>query len=160
MLNSSARGGGVAEMLPKVVSILRELGVDVHWYVMSSEQPGYFQLTKRLHNLIHGHGDPTLGPEEQQLYESVSREVADELCKLLSPNDVLVAGCVVVFALSIESLGLVPAVALTSFLLSIADRHVELVSAFIVALVLALFSWLVFTVALSMSWPAFGYLFH
>jgi putative tricarboxylic transport membrane protein len=73
---------------------------------------------------------------------------------------VLVAGSVVVFALSIESLGLVPAVALTSFLLSIADRHVELVSAFIVALVLALFSWLVFTVALSMSWPAFGYLFH
>jgi hypothetical protein len=73
---------------------------------------------------------------------------------------VLVAGSVVVFALSIESLGLVPAVALTSFLLSIADRHVELVSAFLVALVLALFSWLVFTVALSMSWPAFGYLFH
>jgi putative tricarboxylic transport membrane protein len=73
---------------------------------------------------------------------------------------VLVAGSVVVFALSFESLGLVPAVALTSFLLSIADRHVELVSAFIVALVLALFSWLVFTVALSMSWPAFGYLFH
>jgi putative tricarboxylic transport membrane protein len=73
---------------------------------------------------------------------------------------VLVAGSVVVFALSIESLGLVPAVALTSFLLSIADRHVELVSAFIVALVLAVFSWLVFTVALSMSWPAFGYLFH
>jgi hypothetical protein len=53
---------------------------------------------------------------------------------------VLVAGSVVVFALSIESLGLVPAVALTSFLLSIADRHVELVSAFIVAHVLALFS--------------------
>jgi putative tricarboxylic transport membrane protein len=73
---------------------------------------------------------------------------------------VLVAGSVVVFALSIESLGLVPAVALTSFLLSIADRHVELVSAFIVALVLAVFSWLGFTVALSMSRPAFGYLFH
>jgi putative tricarboxylic transport membrane protein len=70
----------------------------------------------------------------------------------------LVAGSVIVFALSIESLGLVPAVAFTSFLLSAADRRVDLGSALAAAAVLALFSWAVFTVALSMPWPAFGYL--
>lgn len=72
---------------------------------------------------------------------------------------VLVAGSVIVFALSIESLGLVPTVALTSFLLSLADRQVRILSSLIMALVFALFSWLVFSVALSISWPAFGYLF-
>lgn len=71
---------------------------------------------------------------------------------------VLVAGSVIAFALSIESLGLVPAVALTSFLLSMADRQFRLVPSIAAALVLAVSSWLVFTLALSMPWPAFGYL--
>lgn len=72
---------------------------------------------------------------------------------------ILVSGSVVTFALSIETLGLVPAVALTSFLLSLADKEVELRSAAVTALCLALASWLLFDVALSMSWPAFGPVF-
>jgi putative tricarboxylic transport membrane protein len=71
----------------------------------------------------------------------------------------LVAGSVVTFALTVESLGLVPAVALTSFLFSLADRQVKLPSAAATAVVLALFSWLLFDVALTMSWPAFGTVF-
>ena len=60
MVNSTARGGGVAEMMPRMITIFRELGVDVRWAVIGSDNPGFFRLTKRLHNLIHGSGDPAL----------------------------------------------------------------------------------------------------
>src|SRR3954447_12285009 len=60
MLNSSAHGGGVAELMPPLVACLRELGVEAQWLVMQAATPAFFQLTKRLHNLIHGHGDPAL----------------------------------------------------------------------------------------------------
>src|SRR5262245_43846336 len=54
MLNSTARGGGVAEMMPREVAMLRELGVDTRWAVIEPADPEFFPLTKRLHNLIHG----------------------------------------------------------------------------------------------------------
>jgi len=90
MVNSTAKGGGVAEMMPKLVALLNELGVETEWVVMGTEQPGFFDLTKRLHNLIHGHGDPGLGDEEQQLYAAVSSENATEMKRRLRPDDILV----------------------------------------------------------------------
>jgi putative tricarboxylic transport membrane protein len=71
-----------------------------------------------------------------------------------------VGGAVLAFAASVESLGLVAAVAITSFLMSLAERNVRLGSAVGAAVVLSSFSWLVFVYALSMPWPAFGYLLH
>lgn len=90
MINSTAQGGGVAEMLPRLVSLLSELGVETHWLVMQTERQEFFPLTKHLHNLIHGSGDPTLTPEDKQLYDQVSEEVADALVPLLAPDDILV----------------------------------------------------------------------
>ena len=90
MVNSTATGGGVAEMLPKMVSILRELGIETEWAVIGSSEPAFFTLTKRLHNLIHGVGDPQLGGPERELYEAVSRENASALETRLGPRDVLV----------------------------------------------------------------------
>jgi trehalose synthase len=90
MVNSTERGGGVAEMLPKLVSILRELGLDIDWLVMGTEETAFFDLTKRLHNLIHGAGDPGLTDEDQKLYAAVSSENASELKQRLGKNDILV----------------------------------------------------------------------
>ncbi len=90
MVNSTSRGGGVAEMLPKVVSILRELGVATEWVVMGTEQVEFFDLTKRLHNLIHGEGDPNLDDDDRHLYGAVSSENAVELKRHVGRNDVLV----------------------------------------------------------------------
>ena len=50
MVNSPPRGGGVAEMLPKVVSILQELGVPTEWVAAGTSRPEFFELTKRIHN--------------------------------------------------------------------------------------------------------------
>jgi trehalose synthase len=90
MVNSTAKGGGVAEMLPMMVSLLRELGVKAEWAVMGTERQEFFPLTKKLHNLIHGHGEPELSNKERELYETVSRENAALFRDRLKPDDLLV----------------------------------------------------------------------
>lgn len=91
MVNSTAQGGGVAEMLPKVVSILRELGVSTEWAVIVSEEERFFQLTKHIHNLIHGSGDPHLSDDDRALYRSVSENMAEGLARRMDPGDPVVA---------------------------------------------------------------------
>ncbi len=90
MVNSTARGGGVAEMLPKVVHLLQELGIDVRWLVICPEQPEFFELTKRIHNAIHGVPVGDFSANDKALYDEVSREHARELSPLLRDQDVLV----------------------------------------------------------------------
>jgi hypothetical protein len=90
MVNSTAQGGGVAEMLPKVVSILRELGVSTEWAVIVSEKDRFFQLTKHIHNLIHGTGDPHLSDDDRALYRSVSENMAERLARRVEPGDPVV----------------------------------------------------------------------
>jgi trehalose synthase len=90
MVNSAAQGGGVAEMLPMQVLLLRELGVDTHWAVIGSNKPEFFKLTKRLHNLIHGEGDPELNPADRALYDEVNRNNAEQLRAHLKPGDILI----------------------------------------------------------------------
>jgi trehalose synthase len=90
MVNSTASGGGVAEMLPTLVTLLRELGVATRWVVIESDRPEFFALTKRIHNMIHGVPQPPLGAGDAALYDAVSRANADALLAQLSPKDVLV----------------------------------------------------------------------
>lgn len=84
MVNSTRQGGGVAELLPPLIGMMRDVGVDAGWLVMEAAEPAFFHLTKRLHNLIHGEGDPNLGPVERQLYERVSHEAAEALRRRIS----------------------------------------------------------------------------
>jgi trehalose synthase len=90
MLSATASGGGVAEMLRPIVALLRELGVRLEWLVMQPRQAGFFPLTKRLHNLVHGIGDPRLGPDDRALYDKVSDEGAAELATLMGRRDVVI----------------------------------------------------------------------
>ncbi len=90
MVNSTATGGGVAEMLPTMITLLRDLGLDIDWVVMGTEEMAFFDLTKRIHNLIHGHGKPSFRAEDRALYEAVSRENAEAMKQLVGPNDILV----------------------------------------------------------------------
>jgi trehalose synthase len=53
MVNSTAVGGGVAEILSRVIPMLRELGLDARWRVMEAG-PAFFDVTKRFHNALHG----------------------------------------------------------------------------------------------------------
>ena len=90
MVNSTAEGGGVAEMLPKMVKLLRELGLRIQWVTIGTDRAEFFALTKRLHNMIHGEGEPSLGGGDQELFDSVNRQAADALKPHLSPEDIVV----------------------------------------------------------------------
>ena len=84
MVSSTAKGGGVAEMLPTIVSLLRDLGIRVEWLVIGASEPAFFELTKRIHNLIHGVGAPDLGEPERMLYQRVNLENAEALRALVA----------------------------------------------------------------------------
>jgi trehalose synthase len=88
--NSTAKGGGVAEMLPKFCTVLTELGVDNTWFVIGADRPAFFDLTKNLHNLIHGAGTPELGEAERALFEDINRRNADEIAGRIGADDILV----------------------------------------------------------------------
>lgn len=90
MMNSTANGGGVAEMMPKMVSILRQLDVNTEWLVFSPKSKEFFRLTKRIHNLIHDFGTPGFNDDEKALYDAASNAAADQLEKIISPHDIIV----------------------------------------------------------------------
>lgn len=90
MVNSTSRGGGVAEMLPTMVSLLRQLGVSTEWVVMETDHPEFFPFTKRLHNLIHGEGDPDLDDEDRSLFEEVAESNAGQLRRWVSEEDIVI----------------------------------------------------------------------
>lgn len=52
-INSTAVGGGVAEILNRMVPLLRELGVDARWDVIKGGER-FFEVTKKFHNALHG----------------------------------------------------------------------------------------------------------
>src|SRR5215218_2982507 len=72
-VNSTARGGGVAELLQSLVAYVRGADFDCRWTVIAGN-PGFFELTKRIHNRLHGvAGDGgDLGEAEHAIYDEVS----------------------------------------------------------------------------------------
>ena len=52
-INSTARGGGVAEMLTSLIAYTRGAGVDARWVVIEGA-PEFYRVTKRIHNRLHG----------------------------------------------------------------------------------------------------------
>ncbi|MEJ2482006.1 MAG: glycosyltransferase [Gemmatimonadota bacterium] len=90
MVNSTSRGGGVAEMLPTVVTLLRDLEIPTEWVVIESSDPAFFRLTKQLHNLIHGAGEPDLEEGARELFERENRTNAEFLADRMAPGDVLI----------------------------------------------------------------------
>jgi trehalose synthase len=53
MVNSTAVGGGVAEMLHRVVPLLNELGIETKWEVIKGGAD-FFDVTKAFHNALQG----------------------------------------------------------------------------------------------------------
>jgi trehalose synthase len=90
-VNSTAAGGGVAEMLQTLLSYARGAGVDARWLVIEGD-PEFFAITKRIHNGLYGSaGDGgELGRAERRHYERVLQRNADELLALVRRGDVVV----------------------------------------------------------------------
>lgn len=72
---------------------------------------------------------------------------------------IFVLSAVVIFAVTVRTLGLIPCIGLTAFCFSLADREFKLVPALIAAVSLSALSWLIFVYALKLPWQAFGTVF-
>jgi trehalose synthase len=88
-VNSTATGGGVAEMLEVLVGYIKDLGISVSWLVITGDAE-FFAITKRLHNQIHGDlaGGP-LGAADAQHYMRMLTANAAELLGRIRPGDVV-----------------------------------------------------------------------
>ena len=53
MVNSTAVGGGVAEILDRLMPLLGELGLQARWDVVTGGED-FFKVTKSFHNALHG----------------------------------------------------------------------------------------------------------
>jgi trehalose synthase len=89
-VSSTARGGGVAEMLRSLLGYVQGAGLDGRWVVIDGS-PDFFGVTKRLHNRLHGEaGDGgELGARERDVYEACCARNAGELAERLRPGDLV-----------------------------------------------------------------------
>jgi trehalose synthase len=90
-VNSTARGGGVAELLQSLVPYARGAGADVRWVVIEGT-PEFFATTKRIHNRLHGApGDGgALDDRARRIYERVLADNMPELISRVRPGDVVI----------------------------------------------------------------------
>src|SRR5258708_26783390 len=53
MVNSTAMGGGVAEILNRLIPLIQELGLHPRWDVITGGED-FFEVTKEFLNALHG----------------------------------------------------------------------------------------------------------
>lgn len=87
-VNSTATGGGVAEMLRPMTAYMRDLGLDARWVVVGGN-PAFFELTKRIHNGIHG-VNGRYRPEDHETYDEVTAANAAGFLPRVKPGDVVI----------------------------------------------------------------------
>jgi trehalose synthase len=90
-LNSTAHGGGVAELLAALLPYQRGSGLDSRWLVIQGT-PEFFAVTKRVHNQLHGvTGDgPELSERDRRIYDDTLAHNASALLAQLRPGDVVI----------------------------------------------------------------------
>jgi len=76
-VNSTAMGGGVAEILSRIVPLMQELGVNAQWDVIRGERD-FFEVTKGMHNALHGK-KAKITSKMWKIFNDVSRKNAREM---------------------------------------------------------------------------------
>jgi len=76
-INSTFTGGGVAEILSRMLPLLEQLGVDARWNIIKGS-PDFFQVTKKFHNTLHGRQED-LSAADFGLFLEVSQQNIREM---------------------------------------------------------------------------------
>ncbi len=76
-INSTAVGGGVAEILTKMVPLLNQIGVETQWDVIKGDQK-FFTITKKMHNALHGKPE-VFSEEDFEYFSQIARENAENI---------------------------------------------------------------------------------
>ncbi|HBU69516.1 MAG TPA: glycosyl transferase family 1 [Elusimicrobia bacterium] len=74
--NSTAVGGGVAEILNRMVPLLKELGVDTRWEVIKGGKK-FYEITKKFHNALHGKREQLLKSDYEVFLETNRKNAAE-----------------------------------------------------------------------------------
>jgi trehalose synthase len=89
-INSTAVGGGVAEILNRLIPLLHEVGVDARWDVIRGGEE-FFAVTKTIHNALHGQ-PVTLTPRDIAVFRETteqnlaSLELSDDIVFVHDPQ--------------------------------------------------------------------------
>ena len=75
-INSTAVGGGVAEILTRIVPLLRDLGITTWWDVIKGDE-AFYNATKTLHNALHGKNDEITEPMLQAYRDRTAANLAE-----------------------------------------------------------------------------------
>ncbi len=76
-VNATAYGGGPAEMLTRLVPLTKDVGLEVDWMVLDGS-PEFFQMTKGLHNALHG-TEVDIEPHQEETYLATNKANADAI---------------------------------------------------------------------------------
>jgi trehalose synthase len=86
-VNSTREGGGVAEILHRIIPLHQELGINANWEVITGD-PEFYQCTKRMHNALQG--DRLYIPEALlKQYEATNQKNSERLRAVLEAADMV-----------------------------------------------------------------------
>jgi trehalose synthase len=86
-INSTREGGGVAEILHRLVPLNQDLGLNAEWDVVTGDGD-YFQCTKKMHNGLQGNQEP-ISNALLRHYEKINAENYERLEHKLSNADIV-----------------------------------------------------------------------
>lgn len=86
-VNSTQTGGGVAEILHKLVPLMRELGIQTDWEVITGNDE-FFNCTKNIHNGLQGNVVP-FPKNYEKIYEETNAGNVDRLRPSLEEADIV-----------------------------------------------------------------------
>ncbi|RLG13147.1 glycosyl transferase family 1 [Candidatus Pacearchaeota archaeon] len=72
-VNSTKEGGGVAEILHRLVPLMNHVGIHTDWKVIKGDLK-FFKITKKLHNLLHLSNKETITSDEYVYYLKITYE--------------------------------------------------------------------------------------
>jgi trehalose synthase len=76
-INSTRAGGGVAEILHRIIPILKDIGIDARWEVIEGDE-SFFDITKKIHNALQGNPERITEDMWQHHFE-VNRRNAEKI---------------------------------------------------------------------------------
>jgi trehalose synthase len=71
-INSTFTGGGVAEILNRMIPLLQQLGVDARWNIIKGDDE-FFSVTKKFHNSLHGRAE-TVTEKDYAIFMDISKK--------------------------------------------------------------------------------------
>ena len=90
-MSSTAKGGGVSEILSTVLGYLLGADISVRWLVIDGNAE-FFELTKRIHHRLHGSpgDDGLLDDSSRVVYERALSEEFESLLAVVEHGDPVV----------------------------------------------------------------------